>query len=333
MVYTVILNIFDFYQFQDSPIFMPAHPHQLSGIFGLLLKWRKLVLLLLGVVLIVSTGIALWLPDEFKSTTIFYPTDINTVNPEQALQPNREDATLFGTTEDVDRLVTIALSEPVVSHISDKFNLIAHYGLDPKKELNRQRALDEFLSNYEVKPTERDAVEISFYDKDRKFAAEVTNAVAKQVDAINKNLILNNRFNAVELFNKRQTYFQNQLKIMQDSLANGRKQYKIYDLVLDTLHLNPGKTNLSVTGLDYIAGLEAQVSALQTEYIKAMKAFANARFALDSDFSTIYIVQAAYPAIKKARPIRWLIVAASVVLAFILAVSAVALLEMNQNPE
>ena len=87
-----------------------------------------------------------------------------------------------------------------------------------------------------------------------------------------------------------------------------------------------------LAGTDVVAGLEAQLQGLEQEFIKSRKAYINAQAALAGELSSIYVVQKAYPALKKAWPIRWLIVAGATLFTFLLSVLVIMLLE-SQRPE
>jgi uncharacterized protein involved in exopolysaccharide biosynthesis len=372
---------------------MPARPYQLTGIFFLLLKWRKPLVVLVAAAALLSAGIAFLLPNEYQSTAVFYPTDLNDINAEQLLRGSRaETPELFGTTEDIDRMLTIAYSQPLADHIIRKFDLARHYGSDTTHAEGRQEVVDEFLSNFEAEHTERDAIAITFRDRDKHLAAAVANAITARIGQLNQQLIAGNRQEVLHIYNKRNEFLRQQYHRLRDSLQQSRRRFRIFGSARDThesryearylarqlvqtetelrqaraeaAHLQragqqgPHLTALQarikgleqaftalssarngnlinyetyLAGTDVVAGLEAQLQGLQQEFIKSQKAYINAQVALEGELSSIYVVQKAYPALKKAWPIRWLIVAGATVLTFLLAVLVIVLLE-NHRP-
>jgi uncharacterized protein involved in exopolysaccharide biosynthesis len=375
---------------------MPASPYQLTGIYFLLLKWRKPLAGIVAAAALLSTLIAFVLPSEYQSTAVFYPTDLNDVNPEQLMGSSRPTAPeLFGSSEDIDRMLTIAYSQPLADHIIRTFDLARHYQSDTATAENRQYVADEFLSNFVAERTERDAIAITFRDRDKHLAAAVANAITRRIGQMNQQLIAGNRQEALKLYSKRSQFFQDQYHQLRDSLQQSRRRFRIFGSGRDThdsryearylarqlvqtetelrqaqaeaRHLRgtgPGGAQLAalqtrikgleqafhslssakngnlinyetyLAGTDVVSGLEAQLQGLLQELIKSKKAYINAQVALAGDLSSIYVVQRAYPALKKAWPIRWLIVAGTTFFTMLLALVVIMLLEsQRQGPD
>jgi hypothetical protein len=371
---------------------MSARPYQLTGIFSLIRKWRKSLAVVLVAAAGLSTLLAFLLPNEYQSTAVFYPTDLNDINPEQLMDGSRPAAPeLFGNTEDIDRMLTIAYSQPLANFIIRKFDLARHYGSDTIQEESRQYVVDEFRSNFEAEHTERDAIAITFRDRDKHLAAAVANAITARIGQLNQQLIAGNRREVLNIYSKRSHIFQEQYHQMRDSLQQSRRRFRIFGSVRDThdsryearflarqlvqtetalrqaraearhLQSTGGGGQLAalqarvkgleqafaglssakdgnlinyetyLAGTDVVAGLEAQLQGLEQEFIKSRKAYINAQVALTGDLSSIYVVQKAYPALKKAWPIRWLVVAGATVFTFLLSVLVIILLE-NHRP-
>lgn len=371
---------------------MPEHPPQLLGVYFILLKWRKFLFSLLAAVALLSALVAWLLPNEYKSTTVFYPTNLNAVNPDEIVGGNRSNTEVFGNTEDIDRILTIAYSQPLAEYIIQKYNLAQHYGLDTLNETNRQNVLEEFLDNFTAEHTERDAVAIAFFDQDRNLAATVANDIAARIDELNQQLTYENRRKVLAIFANRYQYLEQQYQLMRDSLLESRRRYRIFGTERETPESRPESRYLAkqliqtetelrqvqaevkywqkaggasaklqelksrVQGLEsafaalssaqngnlinyetYVAGneivssLEAQTNDLQQQVIESKKSYLNARLALENNVSSIYVVQKAYPATKKSRPVRWLIVVGAVLFSFLLAVTAIVLLETSRQ--
>ena len=371
---------------------MPARPYQLTGIFSLILKWRKPLAVVLVAAAGLSTLIAFLLPNEYQSTAVFYPTDLNDINPEQLMGGSRPAAPeLFGSTEDIDRMLTIAYSQPLADFIIRKFDLARHYGADTLQEESRQYVADEFLSNFNAEHTERDAIAITFRDRDKYLAAAIANAITARIGQLNQQLIAGNRREVLQLYNKRSHLFREHYQQMRDSLQHSRRRFRIFGSVRDThdsryearflarqlvqtetalrqaraeaRHLQTTGRDAArlaalqtrikgleqafaglssakdgnlinyetyLAGTDVVAGLEAQLQGLEQEFIKSRKAYINAQAALAGELSSIYVVQKAYPALKKAWPIRWLIVAGTTLFTFLLSVLVIMLLEKHR---
>ena len=86
-----------------------------------------------------------------------------------------------------------------------------------------------------------------------------------------------------------------------------------------------------MAGVDIVNDLQLQYQNLSERYVLSKTVFESAKFAVGGKVSTIYVVQKAYPATRKAKPIRWLIVAGSTLLAFFLSVAFVSLYELYKR--
>jgi hypothetical protein len=84
-------------------------------------------------------------------------------------------------------------------------------------------------------------------------------------------------------------------------------------------------------GVDSMNMFSQRVSNLQDRLVQARSAYEQAEISLQGRVSSIYVVQKALPATKKAKPIRWLIVVGSVLLTFGLSVVLVTLLELFRH--
>jgi capsule polysaccharide export protein KpsE/RkpR len=371
---------------------MAAAEYNLAKFLPLMYKWRRP---LGGVTLagfLVSVITSLILPDIYRSTAIFYPTNLpaleTTLNPEIT---DPEQLTLSMSSDDADRLISLGQSEPVLRYIIQKFKISQHYGYPAQDTTDkvRQKVLDEFMYNYNIAQNNRSAVEISFDDKDKYFAAKVVNAIMQQIDTVNQQLTRLNQQKMVQRFAQRQEIAKSELQKIQDSLLVTRQQYGIFGsinsqtqdrpesrflaerLVQTEVNLQQAQATLKsyqtqlppshtkiislkaeikglqaalqaiknknsgssinlesyLAGSDKVTRLETAFNLLQEEYQKARQNYEDARLTLLNQPTSLYVVQRATPAIKKVRPIRWLIVLGSTLLTFILLLVVITILE------
>lgn len=375
---------------------MAAPEYNLAGFLPLLYKWRWP---LGGVTLagfVVSVVTSLLLPNIFRSTAIFYPTNLpsleTTLNPELT---NQERLMLSMSTDDADRLISIGQSQPVLRYIIQKFQFTSRYGYPAHDSSDKvqQKVLEEFLYNYNIAQNNRSAVEVSFDDPDKFFAARVANAIMQQIDTVNQQLTQSNQRKILKSYSQREQSLRQELQKMQDSLLVTRQQFNIFGSVNTTndgrpesrflaerlvqtetdlqqaqatlksyqAQLPAGHTKIitltaEIKGLQaalqalksknsgssinlelYLAGadkvnrLETAFNALQEEYQKARQNYADAQLTLTNQTTSLYVVQPATPALKKVRPIRWLIVLGSTVITFLLSVVVITILERRET--
>jgi hypothetical protein len=84
-------------------------------------------------------------------------------------------------------------------------------------------------------------------------------------------------------------------------------------------------------GTDSVTLLAARLTDLQTRYVASQGVFEQAQTSLGSRVSSLYLVQKAYPATRKSKPFRTVIVLGSVVVTLALSVFLILLLEMYRR--
>lgn len=319
---------------------------------------------------VVSAVVALSLPNIFKSTAVFYPTNPQTTDPDRIVTEGGK-LELSGRNEDLDRVITIGTSQPVAEYVIGKYKLHEHYKMGtPGDEMADQATLDEFNGNLSIVHTERDAIELTFQDQDKQLAAKVANALVSVIDSFNQQLTLDNRRRVLDLYSTRYHYLQREYNQARTTLVAGRRRYGIHGLEMESRYLakeiietesalrraeaagNDAKARelrRALAGLttgeggnlinleNYIQGTDsmntvyARFNDLQTRLVNAKSAYENANLAIKGRISSLYVVQKAYPAARKSKPIRWLIVASSVVITFALSVIFITLLELYRR--
>ncbi|ALD21246.1 hypothetical protein [Hymenobacter sp. DG25A] len=216
---------------------MPDSSYSLLHLWPLLSRWKKPVLRALLLTLLVSTVVAFLLPNQYKSTAVFYPTAPQSTDPDQIVA---EGAKLEpgGTAADLDRIITIGTSLPVAEQVVRKFNLKQHYGLgDDNTDKVHQAVLDKFSSNLSIIPSERDAIELTFIDQDKFLAAKVANTLVQIIDSINQQLTTENRRKVLALYQSRYAYLKTQYQLTRDSLVNSRKRYGVFGMDRESRYL------------------------------------------------------------------------------------------------
>jgi uncharacterized protein involved in exopolysaccharide biosynthesis len=88
-----------------------------------------------------------------------------------------------------------------------------------------------------------------------------------------------------------------------------------------------------INGIDSLNLLTARVTDLQDRLVKAQGEYETAELSLNARISSLYVVQKAYPATRKSKPVRWLIIVGSVFLTFALSVVVITLLELYRRSQ
>ncbi|MCI1186893.1 hypothetical protein MON38_05635 [Hymenobacter sp. DH14] len=348
---------------------MSAPSFSLVGLGPIINRWKYFVAGAVALAAIVSVVVSLLLPNVYRSTAIFIPTNPQTADPDRLLEENtqmRGQLELSSRAEDLDRAITIGESLPVAELIIKKFKLYEHYKAGTPGDDNADNyVLSEFGSNLSLVHNEHDAIELSFADRDKKLAADVANAMVHVIDSVNQQLTFENRRTVLDLYRRRYEYLSISFERSRRELVGARRRYGIFGLEMQGRYLAKAlietetalrKAEASggdVTGLrravrgltkadggnqinleSYVSGTDsltmfvARVADLQNRLVAARSAYESADLSLKGRISSLYQVQKAYPATRKFKPVRSLIVLGSVLAMFALSVVFIALLEL-----
>ncbi|QKG56932.1 hypothetical protein GKZ68_10005 [Hymenobacter sp. BRD128] len=343
-------------------------PFSAAGLRGIFQRWKYLLGLALGLAAVISTVVAWSLPNIYSSTAVFLPTSPQSTDPDRLVEGSKLE--VGARSEDLDRVLTIGQSLPLAEQMIRRFNLYEHYHIgQPGTDAVENNTLAEFNSNLSIVHNERDAIELTFEDRDKKLAAAVANAMVTAIDSINQQLTLVNRRNVLEIYRQRSGQLGASYERTRQRLIAARRRYGIFGLeqqgrylgkaVIDTekeLRMaeagGPGNAaslrralrgltqadggnviNLEnwTKGADSVNLLTSRLADLQSRYVGSQGAFEQAETALRSRVSSLYLVQKAYPATRKSKPFRTLIVLGSVVITFALSVFLILLLELYRR--
>lgn len=223
-------------------------PITLVSVVNFFWRWRQVFLIscvVAALIAIVVTHPAITKP-KYKAQHIFYPTKNNSVSNALLTELNQrqQDPLEFGEEVEAEKALQIIQSGTLLGRLVRNFDLMKHYGIDPKKEQFPKYALDNKIKeNFSFERTRYLSIKIEVLDEDPIMAAKLANGIAFLFDSI-------------------KTEVQNQiatpaLDIVRRALEE--KQRKIQNI----------KDDLRVLGTNGITNYEEQSRALAEEIYKA----------------------------------------------------------------
>jgi uncharacterized protein involved in exopolysaccharide biosynthesis len=166
-----------------------APPSHLIGVLRTLWQWRKPIILTTLAGALLSVAVSLLLPVYYTGLTSFLVISPEQVSIESTFGTNGGRIQFYGSSDDIDRTLSIAESNEVIDFMVDRFNLYQVYDIDSTTRKGPVHVREEFLSHYEVERTPRDILELTVEDANPRRAAEMANAARERIDAINLALI------------------------------------------------------------------------------------------------------------------------------------------------
>ena len=311
---------------------------------------KKYLRVLVGLFLltsVLSAFVSLFLIEEkFRSSVIIYPTTTSSIS--QALlvkhNPYRKDVLEFGEEEHAEQLLQVLHSDEIKVSIVDRFDLFDHYNIN-KLDLHHKTLMNEvYYKAVTIKKTKLNSIEISVLDKDPQVASDIANEYLDLIDFVIARIRQNRAKQALEILKKRKQLLYEQRNVTQDSL----RIYRSYGIV-STVHQIERLTEqygiaLAANNLNGADRIKRELNKLaefsgnhdmllrksyEIEEELAVMEFESDRVAIDTEYTleNKFVINRAYPADKKAYPIRWFIVFSSLVTVFIMSILFISILE------
>lgn len=260
-------------------------------------RWK----LIFGVSLaagVLAAGLSLLLPDYFASTVVFQPVNPNTLDRSIIFPGDSETKPLyvFGGPADIDRVLTLGTSTMMYNHLIETFGLYQHYDIDPGERLAAYKVVEELKSNYTIIKNARGAVEITVLDQDPQLAADMANEAYRFLDVANRELIMRNSERIYSVLEKERVDLFKRTEQLRDSL-----RAVLTAGATDTIQAKYWNSLLAKATEDY-----GDVNSQYDQYAAILKL----------DKSTMFLYEAAVPAIRKDQPRRSLIAIGAALLAF-----------------
>lgn len=248
------------------------------------------------------------LPPKYESHAVIFPANLSmTDRPYLFESSSAVDVQLeqFGSKHDADRFVSVAQSGQVLAHLVEKYNLIDHYRIKREKvRYPLTAAISRLKDNYRAFKNEFQGAEIRVTDRDKQLAADMVNEAVAYSDRINRDMLLEGRKNMMAILEKHTMEKQKELDNITAQLTQAAgEQRKILEI----------KQVLATEQLTRYSNILDQYKLITAQ-----------------DFSTVHVMEKAYPA-EKETSARWLItIAVFLVTLFVLTLGATVLHVMSR---
>lgn len=292
-------------------------------------RWRK-TFLIVSVVSILSTGVIVFLlPKQYKSTAILFAARQFSVS-KLLIEPNignQNDYIELGDEDDCEKLIQILISDALKIKVANAFDLWKRWKIKDTAYAYHFLKL-KWEDMVKVKRTEFNSIKIEVYDYTANGAAQIANAIGDYSDSVRKDM---NRVLTQEAFKVVKFEYDNtvdRIKELEDSLQTLRnigvlhykEQVKAYsksyakavekndvaamkrlEEKLDTLQKYGGAYQITKDKLDKYMSKYPDIKMKYDEAIVNINSFIPAKFVLEK----------ARPNEYKAKPLRVVIVAIS----------------------
>lgn len=302
-----------------------------ENLFHILWKFKKPILILGFLAAVVSSIVSLVMEEKFLSSVIMFPAKANSLNISgQNYFPGQE-ITSFGEDDDAEKMLQVLSSSSIKGQIVEKYNLFKHYEIEDNAEF-RYTALDEvYNDNIQFQRTKFGSVKISVYDKNPDTAALIANDIAELYDKKQNQMIQERAKIAFEKIGSKIKTIENDIKLINDSIRQlsmgniSRKQ--LGEVMKEDATLPTEVADNEMYNLAVFSSVYGRIKVKNEALEGLEKAYQQAEADANLNISHKFIVEPAYAAEKKAKPIRWIIVVASTFVTILFSVILIIVLE------
>lgn len=301
-----------------------------TSLFEFFWRWRKPLILIAAGAVVLSSVVALLIPEKFKSTVIMFPVQSNAISKALLTEDysGKQDILQFGEEEQAEQMLQILNSDEIRTKICKKYDLLKHYDIDPQDRFRNTKLYMTYAENITFKRTEFMSVRVDVMDKDPQLAADIANEIAALLDSTKRRMQRDRALQALSIVEGEYRRKQAEVQKMQDSMFKlnqlgiydyesqsevTSQQYAIALAKGDQRAIQSLKAELKVIadyGSAYMAVRENLY--IQREQLNLLKKkYEEAKIDAESVLSYKFIVNPAFAAEKKSYPVRWLIVAVS----------------------
>ncbi len=311
-------------------------------------KKKKIFFFVFLFSLLASVVIAYVIPPLYKSTAIFFPTQLGGVSKSLLSQNgDKEDFLQLGDEEVVEQYLQILSSDIIRDKIVKKYKLFEHYKIDRNGKYPYTK-LDKRIKDYiTFSKTRYQSIQVDVLDPNPKYAANIANDIINYLDSMVNEMQHQRAYLAYKEVEKKYLELEQEIASYQDSLSViGKKGIVDYESQSKSLTeaysnalLNNNKVALSILKkqLDtlakygpvynslsnYLIFQREQLSVLRTKFVEAQ---VNAELKLPHK----YVIKNAQIPERKAYPIRWLLVVIIMISSLVLSLFILLLLEKKK---
>ncbi len=299
--------------------------------------WRKPLMVMTALALVVSVIVSLLIKDKYKSTVVMFPTTTSSIAKTLISENNtgKEDVLRLGEEEQAEQMIQILNSDEIRNRIIEKYDLLKHYDIAEDDEYKYTKLQREFDGNVSFDRTKFMSVEINVLDYNADTAALIANDIAALMDTVKNRMRREVAVQALQIvkdeYDAQIAYvetLEDSLKTMRDmGIINIRAQSERLTEQMAIAVLQ-GKTaaakqlNDKLNLISKYAGVftsTEEEKILEKERLVILRSkYREAQIDAEKTLQHKFIVNSAFAAEKKSYPIRWLIVVVSTFASFLL---------------
>lgn len=287
--------------------------------------WKyKVIFISLGVAAaVVSSIVSLMMEERFKSTVVLYPTMSNSILYSDQLT-NEQDPTAFGEKEATEKMLQILESAYIRERVVSKFDLINHYEIDTTSDLKLYYLNESYNDMISFERNSKGAVLINVFDRSPDTAMFIAAYIAELYDSA-RNAIIHEKAlidyeikkaKLEKLFAERQAVKDTMAKLTQLGVVTMDGYVALVTQLINAEtpeEEESTKFKLKMTELygSELKSYEITLDFLENRIATMSSVYEQAETNAFEFISHKFTIEPASLPVRKAYPVRWLIVVVS----------------------
>jgi uncharacterized protein involved in exopolysaccharide biosynthesis len=191
-----------------------------KDVVALFSRWRKQLIILGLVSIVVSSIISFMLTPKYQSTVVFYPTTNNSISNALLtdLNQRQKDPLEFGAEEEAEKALQILQSSKLTERLVRNYNLMEHYKIDPKSSLRKTKLANKIGANFSFSRTRYLSIRVDVMDEDAQMAAKMANGILDLYDSIKNEIQLDVAIPALDIVKRQMQAKENEINNIKSEL-------------------------------------------------------------------------------------------------------------------
>ena len=294
---------------------------------------KKKLLIVIGIIaFLISAVVSLLIEEKFESTVTLYPAKTSSVTFNEVITEDQS-VSKFGEEDEAEQMLQILESSSIRNRIISKYNLVQHYDIDIEGEYVNTSLNLTYSENINFRRNNNGAVLITVRDKSPDTAALIANDIAMLFDSSKNAMIHERAITDFEIKQVKLEKLKNEMRQLRDTMSSlsslGVVTNDAYQALTEA-YVNSKNNTVKQSFKEKMEMTEKYGSVLKSFQVKVEflserlatmeTSYEQAESDAKSYLSHKFIVEKAYPAEKKAYPVRWLIVVMSTIAALMTAI-------------
>lgn len=203
--------------------------YSLKGILRILKDWMLPIIYATIAIAMVSMIILLLMPNYYKASTTFYAASPDLSQP-APVGGQGQKTFVYGDDTDLDRLFSLSNSSKVYDYLINKYKLYDHYSIDSTSKKAKAKIYTKLDKLYNTLKTEYGAINLTVEDKDPVLARDIANDSREKINQLSQHMVKESQSKTISSFADNIERKQARSIILNDSLAQLKDKYGIYDV-------------------------------------------------------------------------------------------------------